>query len=170
MQAATRMLPEILVGFKKQYPSVKLIITKQNDNRLSSESDFCIYSSRTKINKTNHITLLKENCMIGLSIHHPLASQEHVDLADLYHDDFIILQNNWSLSNMTKEYCMEAGFNPNITLECDDQSAVFSLIENNLGVAFIPEKTWNIDHHPGIILKPIRNKKCIRYINLIQKE
>lgn len=174
LQAATRMLPQLLLGFKQLYPTIKIIVKKQYDNikAIKAENfncDFHIYSSQNELTHPNGTTLLKEECLIGFSKSHRLATAEFIDMRDLKDEDFIILQDKQCLSDITTEYCLQAGFSPNIILECDHQSAVFSLIEHNMGIAFIPTKTWDIKQHPDIVLKRIRNKKCYRYINMIQK-
>lgn len=168
-QAATRMIPSILLSFKQLYPTIKIVIRK-SDGIINSNCDFYIFSSRDEISDPNITTLLKEDCLIGISNTHRLANYPFIDMIDLEDEDFIILQDKKSLSDMIREGCRDAGFIPNISLECDHQSAVFSLLENNMGVTLIPSKTWNVHEHPDIKLKPVRNKEYSRYIHLQQKK
>lgn len=170
IQAATRMLPQILLGFHQLHPTIKIVVQKQVNTDIPDNCDFYIFSSRNECTDKNTFPLLKEHCYVGMSKNHRLAKNDFVDMYDLKDEDFIILQEKKSLSDMLYEYCISSGFSPNIALECDQQSSVYALIENNMGIAFIPEKTWNISNHPDIVLKPIRNKESIRYINIRQKQ
>ncbi len=163
------MLPCILLGFRRLYPTIKIVVKKQLELATNIETDFHIFSSRSPVSDDNTITLLKEDCLMAMAKNHRLSDLEFVDMRDFINDEFIILQDHKSLSDMLEEYCHDAGFIPNISLECDHQNSVLSLIENNLGVSIIPLKTWNVKDHDGIILKPIRNKNSVRYINLRQR-
>lgn len=167
MQAATRMLPQILLGFKQLYPAAKIIVKKLDDDTPSCENcDLHIFSSRLPVENSNTYTLLKEDCLLGMSPNHRLANAAHIDMIDLKDEDFIIIQNRKSLSDTTNEFCREAGFLPNVVLECDHQSAIFTLIENNIGIAFIPSKTWLTNSNHNLVFHAIRNKLCSRYINV----
>lgn len=167
-QAATRMIPQILLEFKQKYPTIKIII-KKTDTLINENCDFLIYSSRHHIQSDKDTILLKEHCYIAMSNKHRLANQEFVDMHDLKDEDFIILQSNKSLYDLLYEFSSDSGFIPNISLECDHQTAVLALIEHNMGVALIPSKTWNISPESNVVLKPIRNKASHRYINLKER-
>lgn len=164
-QAATRLIPKILLGFKQEYPEIKVII-KMAENQKDTDCDLFIYSSKDKIDLPDNFSLLKEPCYIAMSKSHILASKNTIDMKDLSDEDFIILQAKQSLYDLTTQCCLNAGFSPNITLECDQDAAIFTLIEHNMGVAFIPQYTWDVKSNSLICYKPINNIECFRYINL----
>lgn len=164
-QAATRLIPKILLGFKQEYPEIRVII-KMSENINEADCDLFIYSSGEKINAPNNIPLLKEPCCIALSKKHNLAFKKVLDMKDLSDEDFIILQAKQSLYELTTKCCLKAGFSPKITLECDQDAAIFTLIENNMGVSFIPQYTWDVKSNNMICYKPINGMECFRYINL----
>jgi LysR family transcriptional regulator, transcription activator of glutamate synthase operon len=170
MQAATRLLPKILLGFKMLHPTVKIIVKKQDDDSpICENSDLHIYSSRSPIIQDNNIVLLEEDCFIAMSKNHRLAGNSYVDMIDLKDEDFIILQEKKCLSDIIHESCREAGFIPNIVLECDNRPAIFALIENNMGIALIPSKTWSADTDTDIVFRKIRNRSYTRFINMAWK-
>ena len=140
-QAATGLLPDILFAFHEVFPAIQIIVTHKT-SLLQDGSDFFLFASREKL------------------------EEEELTLDDLRNQDFLILQNKRSLSQMLFQFCEEAGFTPHVVMQCDVQSAVFNMIEHNMGVSFVAEKSWSIPHSSNIVLRPIHHNGAYRYIYL----
>ena len=93
-----------------------------------------------------------------------LADQQqgNIRLADLRPESFISLASCKSLRRMTDASCSLFGFQPKVIFESDDAATVRGLIENGLGVAFIPVKTWTMDRSDQIRFLPITDIACRR--------
>ena len=171
IQAATRLMPQLILGFKKKYPEIKVIIVQQDFEEGSDlQSDLYIYSTCAPLKKENGITLLEEECLLGLPENHKLAREKVVKIKDLKNEDFLILQNKMPLSQITKYCCRHAGFEPNIILECDSMSTFLAFIEIGMGIAFIPSVTWDCSGHPSVRLLKVDSEKNKRYINICWRE
>ena len=135
-QAATGLLPDILFAFHEVFPAIQIIVTHKT-SLLQDGSDFFLFASREKLEDPTVRCLL-----------------------------ILILQNKRSLSQMLFQFCEEAGFTPHVVMQCDVQSAVFNMIEHNMGVSFVAEKSWSIPHSSNIVLRPIHHNGAYRYIYL----
>ncbi len=168
MRAATRLLPEILLEFKKLYPDVKIVADKEMHG--SDDYDIRIFSTAEPLENENTKLLFSEDCLIGVQSGGRYDGKKYIELKELEHEDFLILQNHQVLSEMTKDSCRRAGFIPNITVECDHQALICSLIASGMGVAFIPEKSWSVKLYPGIQLLKVNGQECRRYIHMTWKK
>jgi len=166
MHAASKLLPEILSGFKKKHPNIKFAIV-QHDNKNSGEMncDLLINSTKQKITDDNVITLLEEEILLAVPKDHPSALRKRIRLEEVATEAFISLQKGKDLSDITSSFCKDSGFEPNIILESDDPSTIRGLISAGLGVAFLPAITWHGVADSNIKLLSISNINCKRYIN-----
>lgn len=168
VKAASRLLPDILRSYTGICPGIRFSVSQFHDGSAGRpDCDFTIESSLTRADGPESCTLLKENILVALPAGHPLSGGPSVSLGDLQDEPFISLQKGMGLSSITDYYCHLCGFSPNIVFESDSPSTLREMIQLGLGIAFIPELTWPGLDDGSIRLLPIRNMKCIRYINLL---
>lgn len=141
-RAATGMLPDIITGFRKQNPDVQLIINQADITDSSAKSDLYVFASDFPVKNECCITLLVEDCLIGMSSENPLTSCDIIRPELLKNETFLTLQGNTPLSRLTHSFCEQGGFYPKVSLELDTREIIFSMISIGEGVAIIPEKTW----------------------------
>lgn len=166
MHAASKLLPEILSGFKKKHPNIRFAIV-QHDNKSGEEMncDLLVNSTKQKVTDDNVITLLEEEILLAVPNDYPLASRKRIRLEEVATEAFISLQKGADLSDITSSFCQDAGFNPNIILESDDPATIRGLISAGLGIAFLPAITWHGVADSNIKLLSLSNINCKRYIN-----
>ncbi|MCJ7840473.1 LysR family transcriptional regulator [Lederbergia sp. NSJ-179] len=171
MHAASRLIPPILLDFKKQYPNINFNIEQHRNKKYAEKNaDFIIYSTKDKVIDRNVVTLLEEEILIAVPIDHPLAKKEQVYLEELASESFISLQQGKGLSDITNYYCRLAGFEPKIVLDSDDPATIRGLIAVGLGISFLPAITWKSDLVSNIKLLSISNFDCKRYIHISWKK
>lgn len=164
--ASTGWLPEIITGFKKEYPKIDIVIS-QKPYGASGGDDIYIYSS-TQPPQEGETLLLKENCLLAMPEDHRLAEGEtplcDSDIASLENDSFFVMENRRPLWDITYDLCRRAGFTPHTALECDSRDTIFALVKAGLGVAFVPELTWKASYNAqGIAVRALENSQP-RYI------
>jgi len=171
MHAASKLLPAILSGFKKQYPSIKFAIL-QHEDKIQEEMncDLIIYSTKNIVNAKNVILLLEEEILLAVPNEHPLAERKKICLEEVASEPFISLRKGKELSDITTSFCHSAGFEPNIILQSDDPATIRGLISVGLGIAFLPAITWKGVADSNMKLLSISNITCNRYINISWKE
>jgi DNA-binding transcriptional LysR family regulator len=84
---------------------------------------------------------------------------------------FIGLHRGSDLRTVTDEYCLKAGFLPNVVLESDSPAIVRDLIALGVGLAFIPKISWSgMDYGPNVSLVNIKDPHCVRYVYMTWRE
>ncbi len=163
VHAASKLFPGIIAGFNKLYSHIKIAIVQHEE--ISWENNHCdliIDSSKDFLSDDCAIKLLEENILLAVPNNHQLALKTKIRLEEAANEAFISLQKGKSLSNITRSYCLDAGFEPNIVLESDDPAIIRGLIGLGLGVAFIPEITWQGVIDSRMKLLEINDGECKR--------
>lgn len=62
-----------------------------------------------------------------------------VKIADLKDEKFIMLSTDTKIRKLTIDYCVKAGFNPNIIITTSQLDFIIELIDLNKGIAILPE-------------------------------
>lgn len=167
MYSASKLLPGLVTAFKRQYPSIRLMIRQENPNEaVQDEIDLTIFSSIRPSTSRYAITLIEEEIFLALPEWHPLSTKDSVSLKEVSASEFICLQKGKSLRTITDTYCKMAGFEPSVILESDSPETVRELIAAGIGISFVPSITWQNMNTDNIVLLPISYPQCKRYINL----
>ncbi len=166
MRAASQLLPRIISGFRERHPGIRISITQENSGQ-GPRWDVGIQSSRLNEQTANSRLVLRENILLALPRGHRLDGKSEVRLSDLADENFIALQKGMSLREITDEYCIMAGFTPNVILESDNPSTIRDLLELGIGVCLIPEATWKLKSNERIRLLRVTNPVCRRYLSLV---
>lgn len=167
MYACSKLLPKMIIAFKKEHPQSRLHITQDDTPSFKQkESDLLIFSSMQPSAGEGEVTLIEEEILLVLPKDNPLAKRESLDLREVAGEEFIGLRRGKSLRSITDTYCQMAGFQPEIILESDSPETVRELIKAGIGVAFIPSIAWCGMNRDDIALVHITFPECKRYIHL----
>ena len=82
------------------------------------------------------VPLISERIVLALHESHPLAALDKVSLIRLKHEKFITTGMHSALYNITVQKCLEAGFEPDIAIICDDPYFARKYISLNMGIFF----------------------------------
>lgn len=165
INAASTFMPELYVRFCRKYPSIRLVLDNfvQAEHRIHDFdlfiSDFNHYPSLAY--NENH-TLLTERMMLGVWADHPFADRACVDLAEAADMPFISSNRNHEINNL----CMQAGFKPNIVVQCDNGNTYSWLLINHIGITILPEIAMGAILPEDIICVPFTNPSAERAIKL----
>lgn len=167
LYSASKLLPGLVMAFKKAHPAVRLQIIQENLHKdPSKECDLTLYSSMQPSDSEYSMTLFAEDIFLALPESNPLAHRSSLQLSEVAHEEFICLQRGKSLRTITDTYCRIAGFEPSVVLESDSPETVRELIRAGIGISFIPSITWQGMETENLVLIPIESPQCKRYINL----
>lgn len=176
VQAASSLLPDILGKFRTLHPHISFqIIQSTTTTETMADIDLTIRavprylensSSGRPQSGEDFCVLLTEPLVIALPDSHPLAKNETLRLQDLSDQPFASLYKNSNLFRITRYYCHLAGFEPKISLSCDNPQAFRELLGLNMGIAMIPQITWPGMESYGIITRPLSGMSCTRDILL----
>jgi len=163
LQAGSKLLPLILLGFRSHHPEIKISVI------LEENADINVFATRLPITEENSLILLKEKILLAVPLNHPLATCSSINLIDVKEEPFLSLSSKKSLGRITFEYCQMAGFTPQVILESDSPSTIRDVLPLGMGLSFIPELSWQGMNCENITLIPITNPDCYRYLNLSWK-
>lgn len=166
MLAGSKLLPEIIRGFKALYPGISLQIIQQPESgAMPDGSDITVDAVLEVPQRGNMVTLLREEIDLAMPRANPLSGAVSIQLSQVADQPFICLYRGKSLRTITDACCQQAGFEPNIALESDSPGTVRELIALGVGLAFIPRVTWQgVGDDRGVILVPITEPSCFRHI------
>ncbi|MEJ8279481.1 LysR family transcriptional regulator [Pseudonocardia spirodelae] len=74
----------------------------------------------------------------AVPVDHPLAGHDHIDMADLAEEDWVLMPGQSALRSVILTACHGAGFRPRIAQEVKDPYVVLSLVAAGLGVSLAP--------------------------------
>lgn len=160
-----RIVTRAIEKFRAEYKNVHFIINhsmsadmKRFDLIISDEEDISESFEKRLI--------LTENIVLAMDSENPLAKSKKLTVPDLREQRFITMPDGSSLNRRTKLICSGGGFMPNIVIQSDDPFYVRKYVELGLGIAFVPEVSWQGMFSDKVVLKKIGNYKrntCIFY-------
>lgn len=164
MLAGSKLLPDILRGFRIVNPHITIQIMQRPDT--DEYHNAIIIDAVSELDDAQDCTvLMEEEIVLAMPRSNPLVNLPSVDLSQLADEAFIGLYTGTSLRTITDAYCKRAGFFPQIVMESDNPSTVRELISLGVGLAFIPRITWRgVEENGEIKMLPISTPKCSRYV------
>lgn len=102
--------------------------------------------------------LIEEEMLLYLSTNNHLAKRSSLSLRDLVNERIIFNNNNIGVRDSICSYCNSLGFSLDIFYEGNEDEAVISLVEKNLGMVFVPATTyyWKTKEFPSQTKLPVR--------------
>ena len=135
-----RFIVHCISEFSKRYPLVSFKISHVYNTEQAY--DLCISSEERFGSMKEAIPLIAEKIILAVHEAHPLASSKSVSVKELKSERFITTGMHSALYTLTRQSCLDAGFEPNISIMCDDPYFVRKYISNGLGLALAPSVTW----------------------------
>ncbi|MFJ7849931.1 LysR family transcriptional regulator [Peribacillus sp. NPDC097206] len=163
--------PMFLSEFLNKHPNVKINHNQASSSEMQSklekaELDICISTSRIDSSNIEWIPLIDEEIFLSVPLNHRLANRKSIDLEEVAEEKFIGLQQGYGFRDITDQFCKEAGFTPNTTVELEESWAVQKLVELGNGIAFIPSLSILRDSAPNTHRIKITNPDCKRTIGM----
>ena len=135
-----RFLVYCVHAFLTQNPGVRFCITHEYNPEQTY--DLCVSSEMRYKHMQDAVPLISERIVLALHESHPLAALDKVSLIRLKHEKFITTGMHSALYNITVQKCLEAGFEPDIAIICDDPYFARKYISLNMGISLAPSVSW----------------------------
>ena len=160
---ASMLLPRLLIYLKSNYPMIEFQVFQWSDGEKNRESGIWLLASPKS---SNDIVLLDESFSLAMPAGHELTQKNKIYLSDLINESFIQLTNEWSLQSTVNRELVNKNFTPNITMHFDNPALMREILQNKMGMAFIPSITWNIHNPLNVIIKNVEDFNIHRKIYL----
>ncbi|MCR5736500.1 MAG: LysR family transcriptional regulator [Eubacterium sp.] len=157
-QAGGRLVSLLIADFLTSNADIFLssvYYSSENENHY----DFTFMQPQDDMSSYDFIDLMKDEIIVIVSTNHPLSSKDEISLSDLKDEKFIAHYPSMNLRQFTDHYCKaQGGFEPIVTFETHDYSALRYLVENNKGIALLPKAFFMIQPGPNIHVVSLKEK------------
>ena len=135
------ILPSVIKEFKKEYPNsiikVKEYPTPTLEKMLTnSELDLLVDIENPDSFSYKNILLKKEKILLDVPEKYSSLGKELYAFKNV---PFIMLSKEQLLGRIARTACKKYKFEPNISVECKNIETAHSLVQQGLGVTFVPE-------------------------------
>ena len=101
--------------------------------------------------KFEGISLMHDRYFLLLNRSHPLASRKSVRYEELKDEQFYMLNNEYTMTQITKQNCQNAGFEPIVKMIVERSDIMGTLISKSQGVAIIAGGRHRFSSDPNLI-------------------
>lgn len=169
---ASLHLPGLLSYLKEKSSQIKYHIfqwreegMQENDIGLVAlagrEEDYFILEEKAAGEKIyqgkQYEILFEEEIVLAVPAQHPLAEKRNITLRDLVEEDFICLNENWSLGKLVHENLKHQTQRPEPSVWVDNPSLMRDLLKKGLGIALVPSVSWEGFAGNDVVMKHIRD-------------
>jgi DNA-binding transcriptional LysR family regulator len=147
--AASTIVPQAIVTYRARYPAVELSVMMCDPAdslpRLrAGELDMALSHDplwvAEDVDGLEFVHLFDDPMYVALPVGHVLADARAPTLADFDSEPWMLgTTASCPDSRLFRRACLDAGFEPRITLQNDDYGAVLGFVAAGFGVALIPE-------------------------------
>ena len=156
-----RIVSDAIRQFSQLHPKVTFIL-KHSANK-DEDFDLVISDDGALKERYTHTELIDEQIAVAFSLDHPLAARETVSVKELAFERFVTMQPGGRLHYLTQSLCIQAGFYPQISIQCDDPYYIRKYIEMGLGIGFVPMFSWRGQLPEGLVCRPLKNVRRTTY-------
>ena len=137
------LFPKILAGFKSKYPQIDIDMVQYSAKQLTrkvkqGEIDLGVTVMPVDTELFEIIPLLSEELVVIVDNEHWLVEKESVHLAELKHESFILLTEDYVLHDVVKRACVQSGFEPNIAFKSSLWDIMGEMVATQVGISIIP--------------------------------
>ncbi len=158
---------DIIIGFKEQYPNVRLRMASWNSTKLKTVKPSITFFASPHIHKEpNYLLLGEEQVCLAVSRNNSLSNASSVSLASLSDVPFVSTLCDSPFYSIISKMYSQAGFKPNTVIEDQDYNRVMSYVAHDFGVALAPSITWFGRWHEQVASIPLNDIHGKRYLYL----
>ncbi len=147
--------PNILAGFKKDYPQIDIQMVEYSAKQLKQkvekgELDLGITVLPVHTEHFEAIPLLSEELVVLADCEHWLADRESVRLSDLKNESYILLTEDYDLHDVVQQACRQSGFEPAVAYKSSLWDLIGEMVATRLGISLIPRSMVSRFHHRSV--------------------
>lgn len=160
--AASILVTNCIIAYKAKHPEINFQFVQSQS---STDYDLCITATLPRRNPASNQILLEENFYLAVPANSKYAAYNEIELNEVAGEGFIFMADTRPIRSICDQFCLAAGFTPDIVFESMNFESVRSLISAGLGVGFWPEYSWeSAKPSKNMVLLPIKSPECKRDI------
>jgi DNA-binding transcriptional LysR family regulator len=175
----TPTFPHLLKHYRTRHPGVQLELhemaaMRQIDAVLAQHMDIAIVRGPLLSALPEGLTsfiLAKHLLVAVLPANHPLASASILELSQLAHEDFLVLDDSSKISftPLLQRLCREARFEPRITLRLSEVATLIHLVGAGHGVSIIPDLAAHLNL-PDVYFAPLQGVEAYSELLVVSRK
>lgn len=163
-------LPNILREFRKKQPNIQFHVQMLNLQEMLTllnrgEVDYCLSSPAIQGDDIECQIVCIDPILIAVPKGHRLADRSSVSLTELRDEWFVGVKRGYGARDLVDSVCKSAGFVPKYVYEGDEPARLSTLVEAEIGIAFIPSTARFSREH--IKYLQVENHELVREIALL---
>jgi DNA-binding transcriptional LysR family regulator len=171
---AATLLPRIIVGFRRRYPGVSVVVRDAPAERVvsmvhSEQVDLGLGSPDGADPGLRFTPLFKDHMRLVLPVGSPLLRQRSIGLADLTGHPLILPGPDSSVRRLVDTAFRSMGLNVTPAYEASLMSTVAGMVRAGLGAAILPSAALDMGELTGLRSRPLREPMLVREIGVLQK-
>ena len=141
----SQLLDRCYADLRQKYPSIALRITTGGTDSLFDLLDHnevdIVCTLDSHIYNSTYVIAHEEQIGVHFiaSADNPLASLEHIEIGDLLNAPVLTTERNMSYSRLLNEFLARHSLELSPMLEIGSADAICRLVENDMGIAFLPD-------------------------------
>jgi DNA-binding transcriptional LysR family regulator len=141
-------LPNILREFRKKRPDihfhVQMLTTQEMVTLLDrGEVDYCLSSPPIEGDDIECQIVFRDPILVAVPKGHRLANRSSISLIELRNESFVGVKRGYGTRDLIDSVCQSVGFVPKYVYEGDEPARLSTLVEAEIGLAFIPSTARN---------------------------
>jgi len=144
--ALREIVPGVIAEFHQMHPDVKLDLftchTSTTISRLQDESvDIGYVRLPVEVRGLKVVPVHREPLIVCLPRAHRLEERDHIRIADLQNEKFILYGREWApgFHDRLAQACSKSGFTPTVVSEIDEMYLAPTLVAAGIGIAVLPK-------------------------------
>ena len=171
---APYLLPKILPVIRKQFPSLRLLLTEAQTavgTRMLKQGDLdaMILALPTEEEHVTEASLYVEPFYFAAAKQHPKAKRKHVSLADLEDEQVLLLEDGHCLRDQALEVCNTHNAVENTNFRATSIETLRQMVAANVGITLMPELALGNKSGP-VRYVPFSGKPPSREIGLVWRD
>lgn len=167
----TWLVPELIGRTRAADPGVRFELVQDAAESITGrvvtgQVDLGIVSPRPRTAPVSWRRLLRQEVHLAVPQAAPLSRHRTVSFADLNDVEFVAMAAGFGMRQVLDDACAAVGFEPHITVECQELDTVAALVAAGIGVALLPEAP---DRRvpPGVALLRVTGVDAAREVGMI---
>ena len=142
----------LTADFSRAFPEMELVVSGHGSAHIREE----VLAGRLDIGATlippepepglEATVIMRDQFFLLLPRAHPLAGREGVRFAQLREEQFILLNEEFVMTRMTRQSCALAGFAPRVKIVANRSDFIAELVADGQGIAVIAGGRYRFEH------------------------
>ncbi|WP_172371560.1 LysR family transcriptional regulator [Sporosarcina jiandibaonis] len=172
IESTQNWIPKVIKNFKQSYPTMKIRFTEITNKKHVIQS---LRSYKTHLSITNQlveeediefIPIYTEKFLLIMHEDNKLSSKQDLSFQDLKDEPLIITKEGYQTRVNILEAFEAEGVEPTIMFEIERFETAWKLVEENLGIAFIPKNYAKDVLDSRVVIKEVDSSNLTRTVYL----